>query len=172
MRLVFSVRSVSRGPVTALLVWFSFVAVPPIPDPCKLVSRVEAQGFLSEAIADTVREEPEPDEDSGGVITTCGYLAKTVHFYVTVVEFKSPAEAAGKVTIQFFKARKAAPTVEPEPGLGDRALFGYSAEAVMMVVLKGPRAYAIGLVGAIAKGDAVRHRAAFHKLLAAVAAKG
>jgi hypothetical protein len=91
--------------------------------------------------------------------------------FVSVVEFKSPAEAARKITAQFIKDRDEGSTVETEPGLGDRAFFGRSGQAAMILIQKGARAFAVG-VGGKGGADGATYRAGLHKLGAGVASKG
>jgi hypothetical protein len=60
------------------------------------------------------------------------------------------------------------PTIEPERGLGDRAYYGQSPHAAMILMVKGARAY-----GAVLGGTAPKptDRTALRKLVLAIAGK-
>ena len=150
--------------------WLALLARPIIPDPCTLIAKADIQTFIGEPVATTAKADPEKDDDTGGTITTCTFMGKTKAVFVTVVEFKSAAEATKKITAQFITDKNEGSTVESEPGLGDRAWFGRSPNAAMIVTQKGARAVAVGIGGP--GQDASKYRATLHKLIAGVAAKG
>lgn len=149
--------------------WLALLARLIIPDPCTLIAKADVQALIGEPIANTAKQDPEKDDDTGGTITTCTFMGKTKAAFVTVVEFTSAAVATKKITAQFITDKNEGSTVESEPGLGDRAWFGKSPQAAMIVAQKGARAFAVGIGGQVQ--DASTYRAALHKLLMGVTTK-
>ena len=150
--------------------WFSLLARPLAPDPCTLVAKADVQALIGQPIANPAKENPEKDEATGGTITTCTFMGKAKMLFVSVIEFKSAAEATKKITARFITDRNEGSTVESEPGLGDRAWYGQAPTAAIILIQRGARAFAVGIGG---RGqDGGKYRASLHKLIAAVAAKG
>ena len=110
--------------LTAL--WLALLARPLIPDRCTLIAKANIQAFIGEPVANPSKADPDKDDDTGGTITTGTFMGTTKAVFVTVVEFKSAAEATKKITAQFITGKNDGSTVESEPGLGDRAWFGKS----------------------------------------------
>ncbi len=154
-------------------VWLPLLAATPIPDPCALITKAEAQVLIGEPVTSTSKEPAEPDEDTGGIQTSCTFMGKTGALIIAVLEFKSAAEATKKITVEFLKKQdeEAAPTVAPEPGLGDRAFFGHTPRSAMMLAQKGARAY-VATVGGRISAAPTTYRARLRTLVAAMAAKG
>lgn len=154
-------------------VWLTLLAATPVPDPCAMITKAEAQVLIGESVTSTSKEPAEPDEDTGGIQTSCTFMGKTNALIIAVLEFKSAAEATKKITVEFLKKQdeEAAPNVVSEPGLGDRAFFGHTPHSAMMLAQKGNRAYVATVGGRLATA-ATAYRARLHSLLAAMAAKG
>ena len=155
------------------LFWLTLLAAAPIPDPCAMITKTEAQVLIGEPVTGTSKEPAEPDEDTGGIQTSCTFMGKTKALIVAVLEFKSAAEATKKITVEFLKSqdKEAAPTIVPEPGLGDRAFFGHTTHSAMMLAQKGARAY-VATVGGRFTAATTTYRARLHTLVATMAAKG
>jgi hypothetical protein len=78
------------------------------------------------------------------------------------------------MTAEYLKAQDtddeggSPPTIEPESGLGDRAFYGQSEHAAMILMVKGPHAYGAVLGGTPPKPT---DRAALRKLVTQLAGK-
>jgi hypothetical protein len=150
------------------------LGAPTLPSACNVFSKAEAQAYVGVTISRVIGEEPEPDEDTGGIHTTCTYLAGKQALVISIEEFPSAPAARKKVTAEYLKSHNSddedapAPTVEPEPGLGDQGYYGQTEHAAMMVMLKGARAYGVILGGAAPKPA---DRATLRKLVTALAGK-
>ena len=155
------------------LFWLTLLAATPVPDPCAMITKAEAQVLIGEPVTSTSKEPAEPDEDTGAIQTSCTFMGKTSALIIAVLEFKSAAEATKTITVEYLKKQdeEAAPTVVPEPGLGDRAFFGHTPHSAMMLAQKGARAY-VATVSGRGTSATTAYRAKLHTLVAAMAAKG
>ncbi|MFN0179057.1 MAG: hypothetical protein ACKVZ0_09670 [Gemmatimonadales bacterium] len=155
------------------LVWLTLLAASPVPDPCAMITKSEAQVLIGEPVASTSKEPPEPDEDTGAIQTSCTFMGKTKALVIAVLEFKSAAEATKAITAEFLKSQdeEAAPNIVDESGLGDRAYFSHTPRAAMMLARKGARAY-VATVGGKLTAAGASYRGRLHTLVAAMAAKG
>ena len=149
-------------------------SVPTLPSACSVLTKAEAQAYLGAPISRVIPEEPEPDAEIGSIHTTCTFLGTGRALVISIDEFKSGDAAQKKMTAEYLKGQDtdddggSAPTIEPETGLGDRAFYGQSGHAAMILMLKGAHAY-----GAILGGTPPKpaDHAALRKLVTALAAK-
>jgi len=152
----------------------ALLGTPVLPSACSVMSRAEAQGYVGEAISQVIPEEPAPDEATGSIHTTCTYMGKARALVISIDEFKSADAAQKKMTAEYLKAQDTdddeapPPTIEPENGLGDRAYYGQSPHAAMILMVKGARAYGAVLGGTVPKAT---DRTALRKLVLAIAGK-
>ena len=121
----------------------ALLGAPALPSACSVMSRAEAQGYVGEPISQVVPEAPAPDEETGSIHTTCTYIGKARALVISIDEFKSADAAQRKMTAEYLKAQDTdddegpPPTIEPESGLGDRAYYGQSPHAAMILMVKG-----------------------------------
>lgn len=147
---------------------------PTLPSACSIMTKAEAQAYLGSAVSRVVPEEPEPDEETGALHTTCTFMGAGRVLMISLAEFKSADAAQKKMTAEYLKAQGPGaedgppPTVEMESGLGDRAYYGQSARSAMIIMLKGAHAYSAILGGAPPKSA---DRAALRKLITTLAGK-
>jgi hypothetical protein len=152
----------------------ALLGAPALPSACSVMSRAEAQGYVGEPISQVIPEEPAPDEETGSLHTTCTYMGKARALVISIDEFKSADEAQKKMTAEYLKAQDTdddeapPPSIEPESGLGDRAYYGQSPHAAMILMVRGARAYGAVLGGTAPKAT---DRAALRKLVLAIAGK-
>lgn len=152
----------------------ALLGAPALPSACSVMSRAEAQGYVGEPISQVVPEAPAPDGETGSIHTTCTYMGKTRALVISIDEFTSADAARKKMTAEYLKAQDTdddegpPPTVEPESGLGDRAYYGQSPHAAMILMVKGARAYGAVLGGTAPKAT---DRTALRKLVLAIAGK-
>jgi hypothetical protein len=138
------------------------------------MTKAEAQAYLGAPISRVMPEEPTSDEETGSIHTTCTFLGTGRALVISIDEFKSADAAQKKMTAEHLKAQDTddeggpPPAVEPESGLGDRAYYGQSEHAAMILMVKGAHAY-----GAILGGTPPKpaDRAALRKLVTALAGK-
>ena len=147
---------------------------PTLPSACSIMTKAEAQAYLGSAVSRVIPEEPEPDEETGALHTTCTFMGAGRVLMISLAEFKSADAAQKKMTAEYLKAQGPGeedgppPTVEMESGLGDRAYYGQSARSAMIIMLKGAHAYSAILGGAPPKSA---DRAALRKLITTLAGK-
>jgi len=152
----------------------ALLGAPALPSACSVMSRAEAQGYVGEPISQVVPEAPAPDGETGSIHTTCTYMGKTRALVISIDEFTSAAAAQEKMTAEYLKAQDTdddegpPPTIEAESGLGDRAYYGQSPHAAMILMVKGARAYGAVLGGTAPKAT---DRMALRKLVLAIAGK-
>ena len=152
----------------------ALLGAPTLPSACTLMTKAEAQAYLTGPIAQVVPEEPAPDEDTGSVHTSCTFMARGLALVIAVDEFPSANAARKTMTAEYLKSQKGGdedappPTVEPESGLGDQAFYGHSEHAAMMVMVKGAHAYAAVFGGAPPRPT---DRATLRKLVTMLAGK-
>ena len=148
-------RLLVRVAVPAILVLTSTVAS--AADPCALLSKGDAAALLGEPVAAVVPAGPQRDEDSGGQLSYCSYRGASAAVVVSVVEFTSEPEAREQLSINLLRERmdEEDATVTEEPGLGDRAFFGASANGSMYAFSKKNKVVGIALGGAKTSASAV-----------------
>lgn len=152
----------------------ALLGAPVLPSACSVMTKAEAQAYLGSAVSRVIPEEPEPDEESGALLTTCTFMGAGRVLMISLAEFKSADAAQKKMTAEYLKAMgpheedEPPANVEPESGLGDRAYYGHSARSAMIIMLKGVHAYSAILGGTPPKPD---DRAALRKLVTALAGK-
>ena len=153
---------------------FALHGAPALPSACAVLSKAEAQAYVGEPIARVVPEEPEPDEETGSIHTTCTFMGESRALVISIDEFTTADAARKKMTAEYLKAQDTGDDddgpqkIEPESGLGDRAYYGQSPHAAMILMVKGARAYGAVLGGAPPKPA---DRAALRKLVTMLAGK-
>ncbi len=125
-------------------------------DPCALLSKGDAAALLGQPVAAVSPAGPERDEDSGGQMTYCTYRGASLAVVVSVVEFTGEAEARKQLSANLVRGRMDAEDakVTEEPGLGERAFFGASANGAMYTFLKKNKVIGVALGGAKAPAAA------------------
>ena len=125
-------------------------------DPCALLTKGDAAALLGQPVAAVVPAGPQRDEDSGGQLTYCTYRGASLAVVVSVVDFKSEAEARKQLDANLVRERMDAEDakVTEEPGLGERAFFGASGNGAMVAFLKKNKVVGIALGGAKAPAAA------------------
>ena len=147
---------------------------PTLPSACSVMTKAEAQAYLGSPVSRVMPEEPEPDAETGSIHTTCTFLGTGRALVISIDEFKSADAAQKKMTAEYLKSQDSddegapPPTIEPESGLGDRAYYGYSDHAALILMVKGAHAYGAVLGGTPPKPA---DRAALRKLVTALAGK-
>jgi hypothetical protein len=157
----------------ALPLALALLGAPPLPSACSVLTKAEAQTYLGQPVVRAVPEAPAPDPEAGSIHTSCTFMGQGRALVISIDEFPTAAAAQQKMTAEHLKSQgdedeEAPAKIEPESGLGDRAFFGQSAHAAMVLMLKGTHAY-----GAILGGSAPAptDRAALRKLVLAVAGR-
>lgn len=114
---------------------------------------------------------PEKDDDTGGISTTCSFVAAGKVVLAIRVEFTSAAEAKKKVTPAFIKDSVAGENtkVTEEKGIGDLAFWAVSDDGASFVMLAGARVFSIGMGGS--QKDAVAKKVAMIKLTQTLAGR-
>ncbi|TCV82911.1 hypothetical protein [Sulfurirhabdus autotrophica] len=119
-------------------------------DRCALLSKSDTAALLGQPVAAVVPAGPQRDEDSSGQLTYCTYRGASLALVLSVVEFNAEAEARKQLSVNLVRDRMDAADakVTEEPGLGDKAFFGTSANGVMYTFLKKNKVVGIALGGA------------------------
>lgn len=117
---------------------------------CAGIDKAQVGSLLGAAVPAPLQAGPERDEDSGGVNTTCAFVASPKGVVAIRVEFASAAEARKHVSIEYLKNQQQndedVKYVE-EKGIGDRAFWAVSDEGAFYAILQGARLYGVGLGG-------------------------
>lgn len=132
-------------------------------DPCELVGKAQAAELLGQPVTRVMPSPPEPDEDSGGTRSSCMYFAGGRALIVIHVAFPSP-EAARRGTQRALASDDEKPTLREEPGVGDRALWSFTAEGAQYAIVKGAAVVAVSIGG----GD-LKNLEGYHDRLKAAA---
>lgn len=162
-------------PSSFLLAGAAFVAVIHAPavraaDVCSLLTRAEAAEVLGQAVEQVVPAAPQRDEDSGGQLSFCTYRNAKAAVVVSVVEFRSAAEARKQLSQNLVQGRMDGDEskVTEEPGLGERAYYGASPKGSTFVFLQKNSVVGLGVGGPNGSGTP---KESLRKAAAAVASR-
>lgn len=141
------------------------------PDPCALVSPAEITAALGEAPSAGRAIGPEPDEDTGAMVSACSLDVGDVALTIAIAEFESPRAADGALSTMARLAAEEEEAIKlaPQSDLGDRAMWGASSHGTMWVALKGKYLLNLTLTGNI--GDGTRLHATLKRLAGQALAK-
>jgi hypothetical protein len=109
------------------------------PDPCSLVSEADIASALGSRPSPGRPNGPSLDEDTGALVSSCSRQVGELFLSIGVAEVKTSADAAAalKETQELAAEDEESIQLSPEPGPGDRALWGANAEGAIWVVHEG-----------------------------------
>lgn len=118
-------------------------------NPCRLLTATEIASTLGSATSGGKPVGPSIDKDLGAKSWTCDQQVEKLFLSLNVVEFASAAAAAQGMTLMMKEAKDIPEGIKltAAPGLGDRAVWGASAEGAMWVALKGKYMLNVTLAG-------------------------
>ena len=106
--------------------------------PCTLITKTEAATVTGRAPTTVLPYGPEADPETKASVTWCVMSGAPVGIIVYVDTYATAADALKTVTRErILSLMDSAVTVEPEPGLGDRAFWAHSDTSARMVVIRG-----------------------------------
>ena len=106
--------------------------------PCTLITKTEAATVTGKAPTTVLPYGPERDPDTKASVTWCVMSGAPVGIIVYVDTYATAANALKMVTRErILSLMDSDVTVEPEPGLGDRAFWAHSDTSARMVVIRG-----------------------------------
>ena len=143
----------------SLLVGLAFALTAPaapVAGPCDLMDASTASALVGEPIEAGRSTPPEPDDETGGTMTTCMYRASKSMLIVSVMTFDDAAAARKAMSEEAVAGRLDGEVIKltEEPGLGDKAYWAYTARGSQYVVVKGAKVLAVALGGALPKPPA------------------
>jgi hypothetical protein len=133
-------------------------------DPCTLITKAEAATVTGKAPTTVLSYGPETDPESKAKVTWCVMSGAPIGIVIYIDDFGTPAGTAKALTPERLGELMAATVkVEPEAGLGDKAVWAYSDDAARMVVTRGATVLSI-VIGGVELTKPAEKRAAARAL--------
>lgn len=130
-----------------------------VTNPCTLVTRAEILTITGKPPTTVLPYGPENDPETKASVQWC-VIASPVGLILYVDTFATPAAAVATMTrARILELMDSDVTVEPEPGLGDKAFWAHSDSSARMVVIRGNVAVSL-VIGGIDLTKAGEKRAA------------